>query len=171
MLQALLPDLPVRLVNRGVSGDRTPELLARWDADCVAVRPNVLSVMVGVNDVARKRGEWNGQGFVTLAEYRDNYVRLLDQARAAGVRQLVLMSPTSIDADNASELNVLLGTYAEAVEELAEEYEAIYVPAREAILAARAGLPQTVWTPDGCHPSAAGHALLAATWLDAVGLL
>ncbi|MFA4944730.1 MAG: SGNH/GDSL hydrolase family protein [Lentisphaeria bacterium] len=169
-LQALRPDLPLRILNRGIGGDRTAELLARWHADCLDLEPDVLSLMIGVNDVWRKRGTWQGQAHIPLPEFTANLSQLLELARTAGIRQLVLLSPTTIDHANDSDLNQMLGDYAAAAQRLATTFDALYIPARETLLAARRQAPEVNWTPDGCHPSPAGHALLAATWLQATGL-
>ena len=169
-LAARRPDLTVRILNRGVSGDRTVELLARWREDCLGLKPDVLSLMIGVNDVWRKRGAWNGQEFVPIEDYRGNLCALLDQAEAAGIRRLVLMSPTTIDHDNDSELNTLLGEYDAFVRGEAARRGAVYVPARRKLMAIRERLREVHWTSDGCHPTIAGHAVLAQAWLEAVGL-
>jgi lysophospholipase L1-like esterase len=169
LLTARHPELAVRIMNLGVGGDRTVELLARWQADCLAIKPQVLSLMIGVNDVWRLRGMWNNQTFVPIAEYRANYVKLLDQARAAGVRQLVLMSPTTIAEENDPEISRHLDERAACVRELAAQYQAVYVPTRETILRALREQPKVRWTNDGCHPTQGGHALIAGTWLKAVG--
>ena len=166
--QALRPELRVEVLNRGCSGDRTAELLTRWQVDCLDLRPQVLSLKIGVNDVWRKLGTWNGQTYIALPEYVANVEQLLAQARKAGIRDLVLISPTTITQDNHSEINDLLGDYALAVRELAARYEAVWVDARTPLLHARAGRPEVPWTPDGCHPSAAGHGLIAAAWWRAV---
>jgi acyl-CoA thioesterase-1 len=158
----------VQVLNRGVSGDRTTELLARWKDDCLGLKPTWLSIKIGVNDVWRKRDEWGGQGHIPLTEYVANYRKLLDQARAGGIKNLVLVSPTTIDDEPETELNLLLGEYDAAVVELANEYGAIYVPAREAMWKAIAKNPEVRWTTDGCHPTIAGHGLIANAWLDAV---
>ena len=171
MLSARCPDLPVTITNRGDGGDRTAELLARWQSDCLDLRPDVLSIKIGVNDVWRLKGEWQGQKHIPLPEFRANYARLLEQASAAGIRQLVLVSPTTITHENASKYNDLLGEYAVATRELAAQFNGIYVPAREALLAARTSLPDVAWTSDGCHPTTAGHAVIATAWLQAVGVL
>jgi len=169
-LQARCPEAGYRVVNRGVGGDRTIELLARWQADCLALKPQVLSVSIGVNDVWRLRGEWNGQKFVTKAEFEANYRSLLDQARKAGVARFVLMSPTTIAEENDSALVDLLDERTAQVKALAREYGALYVPTREAMNRALRESPEVRWTGDGCHPTTAGHALMAAAWLEAVGL-
>jgi len=170
MLSARHPELDVEILNRGVGGDRTVELLARWQEDCLDLRPDVLSLMIGVNDVWRKARIWRGQTFVPPEQYQENLIRLLDMAAGAGVRRFVLMSPTTIDPDNRSELNNLLAVYDEIVRKEADRRNAVYVPARRRLMAAREALPQVSWTTDGCHPTAAGHALLAAAWMAAVGL-
>jgi acyl-CoA thioesterase I len=169
MFTATHPDLRVRIANRGVGGDRTTELLARWRADCLEVRPQVLSIKIGVNDVWRLRGEWNGQKYVPLADYRANYETLIAQAKEAGVRVLALVSPTTIAEENDSELARQLDERTACVRELAAAHGAVYVPAREAILRALKDQPGVRWTTDGCHPTQAGHALIAATWMRALG--
>jgi len=168
--QARHPGARWAVLNRGIGGDRTVELLARWKEDCLDLKPDVLSVKVGVNDVWRLRGEWEGQTFVTAGEFEGNYRRLLDGARDAGTRRLVLVSPTVIDDNRDRELADLLDDRTATVQALAREFGAIYVPAREAFVRALATHPQVQWTLDGCHPTAAGHGLLAATWAQAVGL-
>lgn len=169
-LTARHPALRVRVVNRGVGGDRTVELLARWKPDCVEVGAQVLSIKVGVNDVWRLRGEWNGQKYVPPADYEANYRRLIADARAAGVRVLALVSPTTIAEENDGELARLLDERAAIVRRLAGEHGAVYVPAREAITRALREQPGVRWTTDGCHPTVAGHALIAATWMEAMGM-
>lgn len=170
MLTARHPDLRVKIANRGCGGDRTVELLARWRHDCLDIRPQVLSIKIGVNDVWRLRGEWAGQKFVPLADYRANYETLIAQAKAAGVRVLALVSPTTIAEENDSALSKHLDERAACVRELCAAHGGIYVPAREAMLRALKDQPGVRWTGDGCHPTNAGHALIAATWMQALGL-
>jgi acyl-CoA thioesterase I len=169
-LRARHAHLNLKVVNRGVGGDRSTELLARWQPDALDLKPQVLSIKIGVNDIWRLRGEWNGQTYVPLDQYRQNCQRLLEQARAAGVRQLVLMSPTTIFDDTDTEISRLLDERSACVADLAGQYDAVYVPTREVQKEAMRTVPDVKWTSDGCHPSVAGHALLAATWLKAVGL-
>jgi lysophospholipase L1-like esterase len=168
LFQAQAPELSLKMLNRGFGGDRTTELLARWQKDCLDLKPDVLSVSIGVNDVWRLLGEWKGQTYVTATEFEANYRRLLDLAIAAGIKRLVLMSPTAIDEEATPRVADLLDERTEQVQNLAREYGALYVPTREAQKRALIADPDTVWTSDGCHPTTAGHALLAAVWWKAV---
>jgi lysophospholipase L1-like esterase len=170
ILEARHADLGLKVTNRGLGGDRTTELLTRWRRDTLDLKPQVLSIKIGVNDVWRLRGAWNGQMYVPPDQYRQNYRTLLDQACAAGIRQLVLMSPTTIFDETDAEVSALLDERAACVAELAREYGAVYVPTRETQKEALRSSSEVKWTSDGCHPTTAGHALLGASWLKAVGL-
>lgn len=167
-IQASLPEMGFRFVNRGVGGDRTTELLERWKEDCEDLRPQVLSVKIGVNDVWRILGSWNGQHYVPVEEYADNYRRLLDRALKAGTRQLILCSPTTIDNGTNREVSELLAERRDIVKALAAEYRALYVPLQETQASLMEKRPDIAWTVDGCHPSAAGHAALAKCWIETV---
>ena len=160
-----------RLLNRGIGGDRTTELLARWQLDCLDLQPDLLSIMIGVNDVWRIRGPWEGQTWVPPELFLSNYRSLIESALASGIKQLALMSPTTIENETDAELSGLLDQRAATVQALAGEYRACYVPTREVYVAALKNAPDTQWTLDGCHPTVSGYALIAATWLEAIGLV
>jgi lysophospholipase L1-like esterase len=160
----------VKVLNRGIGGDRTVELLARWKEDCESLKPQVLSIKVGVNDVWRIAGEWNGQKYIGPEEYTANYRQLIDRALAVGVRELVLCSPTTIDNGKTKQLADLLAERRAIVKALAKEYRAIYVPMGEYQLELLEKRPDVQWTADGCHPTITGHVALAKAWLKAVGL-
>jgi len=168
MVRAQWPGLRVTLTNRALSGNRIVELLETWRRDFAEVRPTWVSVMIGVNDVWRKREQTNGQTHVPLSEFVAGYKRLVEEMRAASVTKLVLMSPTTIDAELDSDLNTLLLDYVSATRELAREVGAVYVPAREALHAAMEARPEARFTTDGCHPTEIGHELLAKVWVEAV---
>lgn len=170
LLPRLRPELKLTVLNRGIGGDRTAELLARWKTDCEDLKPSLLSIFIGVNDVWRILGKWCGQVYIGPDEYRDNYRRLLERAKAAGVRGLVLASPTAIDENRDAGLADLLDERAAIVRALAAEFGAVYVPFRESQARLLAERPDIRWTSDGCHPTAAGQAALAWTWLEATGL-
>jgi lysophospholipase L1-like esterase len=159
-----------RILNRGIGGDRSVELLARWKSDCEDLGPDTLSLMIGVNDVWRIRGEWNGQAYVPLSAYTANYRQLIDRSLGCGVKRLILMSPTTIFDEGDAEVSKLLDEEAETTSSLAKEYKALYVPTREEQRRLLKERKEIAWTQDGCHPSLSGHATIAACWLKAAGL-
>jgi acyl-CoA thioesterase-1 len=169
ILAARYPDLKLKIINRGMGGDRTVELLNRWQEDCISLKPDLLSIKIGVNDVWRKTGEWNEQKYVPLEEYKVNLTSLVDKALSSGIKRIVLVSPTTIEQDNDGELNQILTTYADFAQQLAIERGLLFADVRTLLMKARAERPEIIWTGDGCHPTTAGHALIAEAWLKAVG--
>lgn len=170
LIAAKYPERGYKIINRGCGGDRTTELLPRWKTDCIDLKPDLLSLKIGVNDVWRLRGVWEKQEFVPFEEFTANYLKLIDQAKTSGIRKIVLLSPSAIEDNKDAELSRHLDERAEFVKKLAEEIKAIYVPIREVQKDALARYPHVKWTLDGCHPTTAGHALFAQTWLAAVKL-
>lgn len=168
VLAAVAPDAAVEVINRGISGNRTIELLERWKEDCLDLAPTHLSIMIGVNDI------WHdnvGKG-VKLPDYRANMKRLIESALSGGIPNVILMTPTTVDADPKHPYNLQCAEYAAAIEGFAKEYKCTLVPARDAMWAAvRSGPSVGFYLADGVHPATAGHAVLAAAWLRAVGVL
>ncbi len=168
LLQAHHPQLELRVLNRGIGGDTVRDLAARWERDVLAQRPDWVSVMIGVNDVWRAFGD-NPHEAVPLPEYEATLRDLLGQARANGA-QLIMMTPYLIEADQRDLMRRQVDLYGSAVHVIAAEYGAVLVDTQAAFDAALAQRPLSHWSGDRVHPSVAGHALLARTWLHAVGV-
>ena len=155
--------------NRGVSGNSTVQLLERWQADTLDVKPTVLSLLIGINDsTAFTRG--------SAGHYPDAYAgrlhELLDRTRSVlpDVR-LILIEPFAL-AVGLIEPEQLpdVAERRDRVRQVAADYEATLVTPQPLFDAQVAGGGDPAyWIYDGIHPTAAGHRLLADAWLDAVG--
>ncbi|MFF3499562.1 SGNH/GDSL hydrolase family protein [Streptomyces sp. NPDC003247] len=165
-LRPALPSLSV--VNRGVSGHRVTDLRARWTADAVDLRPDLLSVMVGINDTWRRYDS----GVTTSAgDFERDYRALLDRSRDGGAR-LLLIEPFLVPVrDEQWTWREDLDARIQVVRRLAAEYDAALLAADGLLnqAAREAGDPVKV-TEDGIHPTAWGHALLAEAWTRLVAL-
>lgn len=163
-LRTTHPDL--RVANRGVSGFRVRDLRAQWPEDVLAARPDVLSVMIGVNDTWRR---YDSGDPTSTADYTRDYRHLLDTAAAAGIG-LVLVEPFLIPADEGQwTWREDLDGRIQAVRRLAGEYGALLLAA-DGLLnqAARTAGGAAKVASDGVHPEPYGHALLARAWLELV---
>jgi len=170
-LGTMAPDRKIEVINRGISGDRSVDLLLRWEKDVLDLKPTHLSVMIGVNDIWR-RFDGCVEKAIALPDYKTNYRRLIEDALDSGIKHLILMTPTTVNADPQDESNVMCAEYAAEVEAFAKEFDAILVPARDRMWKAVEGGPSVdFWLPDGVHPSIAGHCVLAEAWLEAVGVI
>lgn len=162
--------LGLKIHNRGISGNKVPDLEARWDVDCLDLKPAVLSILIGVNDIWHKlNGKYDG----TPEVYRDGFAALLERTRKAlPDTTLVICEPFVLRCGAVND-----GWFPEFetrrgfAKEVADGAGATWVPFQEKFdEAVAAGTEPAYWAGDGVHPSVAGHALMAKTWRDAVGL-
>ncbi|WP_228981136.1 SGNH/GDSL hydrolase family protein [Streptomyces sp. DH12] len=160
-----------RFSNRGAAGDKIAELAARWQADTLDPAPDLLSVLVGVNDAWRvvdgECGDIDADGFHAA------YDALLTRTRQAlPDARIVLCEPFSLpggpdsDFDEALAAQVLLRQ--KAVAELAAAHRAEHVRLQPVFDEAARRAPAVHWLYDGVHPTPAGHQLLADAWISAV---
>lgn len=154
------PSLGLRIVNRGVSGDRTRELEPRWEADVIAEQPDVLSVLIGVNDSWRAFDEHDP---TPDHEFEHRYRSLLHRARAANPALHVVLCEPFLLFEQPTEIGFRrdLDGKVGVVHRLAEAFDATLVPFDAMFRAACADVDATHWADDGIHPTPAGHGLMA----------
>ena len=154
------------IINRGISGNRVVDLYARWKVDCLNLEPDVLSILIGVNDTWHERSERrNG---VEVDRYKVIYDMLLDWTvkTLPGIK-LVLMEPFVLETGAvAADWLPEIAERGAVVKELAEKYNAIFIPCQQIIsdAAAKAGADELILR-DGVHPTVMGHQVLADAWL------
>jgi lysophospholipase L1-like esterase len=162
------PSKKLQIHNKGVSGDKVFQLADRWDSDCLAIKPDVLSIHVGVNDY------WHTltNGYKgTIETYIDDYKKLLDRTKQAlpGVK-LVIGEPFA--SKGVGSVNdqwfPTFKLFSKAARDIATQYGAVFVPYQAAFDKAKLAAPASYWSWDGVHPSIPGEALMAQTWLRAV---
>jgi len=163
-------DLGLKIYNRGISGHKVPDLDARWQTDTLDLKPAVLSILVGVNDIWHKlNGKYDG----TPEVYRDGFAALLKKTREALPEvTLVICEPFVLRCGAVSDKWFPEFDVRKAfAKEVAMGTGAIWVPFQEAFDdAVSAGTSPDFWAADGVHPTIAGHSLMAKTWRDAVGI-
>lgn len=159
------------VINRGVSGSKVPDLQKRWDRDVIELKPDVLSVFIGINDVWH--GLVPGRVGTALDDYIAGYRELLDRTKAAfPAIQLVLCEPSVLWLKEPANADELLEPYVAAVHALAKDFRIEHVvPLHSAFNDARAKRPDVAWTTDGVHPTSIGHALIARAWMTTTGVI
>lgn len=152
------------VLNRGVSGDDTGHLLARWETDCLALEPGLLSLLVGINDCHNK------VKLQSTADFAGNYQSLLEQVRARLPKtRILLMEPFLLPTDPEKEYwREDLNAKKDFVKRMAREYHTAFLPLDGIFAAACAKREPAYWSEDGVHPTDAGHALIARYWLEEV---
>lgn len=162
--------LAPRIYNRGISGNKVFQLRERWEEDCFALNPDVLSVLIGVNDfwhAFEKR--YDG----TPEIYRRDYFDLIDRTmnRLPNLK-LVICEPFAVRGVKAvtEEWFPDFLKIRAAAREVADRHGAIFVPFQSVFDEAAKAAPASYWTNDGVHSTLAGSQLMAAAWLKATGL-
>ncbi len=154
--------------NRGISGNKVYQLAERWQKDCLDLKPDLLSILIGINDYWHKR---NGKYEGTVAVYEEDYRKLLALTRQAlpGVT-LVICQPFALPGTSAVDDSWVepVRAYQEVAYKLSKETGAIWVPFQEVFDEAIRRSPATHWSADGVHPSMAGAHLMAEAWLKSV---
>jgi lysophospholipase L1-like esterase len=166
---ASAPDAGWRFFNRGISGHKVPDLQARWDADTVALRPDVLSILIGVNDYWHMR---NGRYAGTLADYESQFDALLASTRRSlPTTTILVLEPFVLDvgAVDAS-WHPDFDARRAAARRVAERAGATFVPLQAPFDEAARRTGAAYWAGDGVHPTPAGHALIAERWRGAAGI-
>ena len=162
------PSGGLQFFNRGVSGNRIVDLYARIKCDLINLKPNLVSILIGVNDTWHEHGNQNG---VEVPKYERFYRHLLDEVIVClpGVK-FVLCEPFVLECGVVTnEWIVEINQRREVVDKLAQEYGATLVRFQTLFDQAVKEAPPSYWAADGVHPTAAGHMLMAQAWLKQVG--
>ena len=174
------PEDGLVFINRGINGHRITDLEPRWEEDCLKHNPDLLTVFVGVNDAASvveltvpppPRTDGRPQkSLVTLDLFRKTYDSLLSLTRKELPKtRIILCTPFVLPVDKIGKdwdlWSTEVGRFALAVVELAEKHGASLIRLQPLFDEALAKAPADFWMPDGVHPSAAGHQLIADEWV------
>ena len=164
------PSLNLNIQNRGIGGDSTRDLKNRWQQDCLDLNPDILSIMIGINDLWRKYGDSieSLQRHVAPDEYEANYRDILGQLRDVCSSQLILMEPYMFCDDMNNPMLADLDAYIGIVHTLTDEFDAVLVPVQATWTALENKRPDLEWADDYVHPSDWAHAWIAKLWLDTV---
>jgi lysophospholipase L1-like esterase len=161
-------DLQLKIFNKGVSGNKVYQLVDRWDNDCIAIKPDVLSILIGVNDLWHKlNGQYNG----TVEVYRKDYIALIEMTkRLLPDVRLIIGEPfgvKGIKAVNDTWYPEFL-EYQKAAREVADQFGAAFIPYQAIYDEAQKQAPGVFWTADGVHPTLAGAQLMSQALLSVI---
>jgi len=162
------PDANLKFFNRGISGNKVYQLAERWHADCLDIKPNVLSILIGVNDFWHKlKHGYEG----TLEKYETDYKALIKRTKDALPKvKLIVCEPFVLKTGAVDDSWFPdFDRYRAVAKKVATQAGATFVPFQAMFDAAAKIAPPKVWAADGVHPTCDGGCLMARWWLKAVG--
>jgi lysophospholipase L1-like esterase len=157
-----------KIYNRGISGNKVYQLAERWDKDCLELKPDILSILIGVNDFWHKlNGNYSG----TIEIYRNDFTALLERTlKALPNVKLIICEPFAVIGVKAVDDKWYpeFNEYRKAAAEIASRFGAIFIPFQKIFDEAVRKAPGSFWTGDGVHPSLAGAQLMADAWAEVI---
>lgn len=175
--QALYPEEGWTFWNRGISGNTLDDLTARWDKDALALQPDIVSILIGTNDVDKALRNCN---HIDTIAWGNKYRALLDAVRQQNPEvQFVLCTPFVAKAgkigekENYEERERMIASLDSVIRTIGGDYHATIVPFDTLVastIATTPTLPASYWIWDGIHPTPAMHYRMAQLWIQTVTL-
>jgi lysophospholipase L1-like esterase len=165
------PEKRYAFYNRGISGNKVVDLEKRWQTDTLDLKPDVLSILVGVNDSTSVITNW--EPVVSLEAYEEIYDRLLERTQSVFPNILfVLGEPFILKGNRVNDhweaFQTDIHQRQKIVQKLSSKYNAVYVGFQDVFNKACERAPFDYWIWDGVHPTVAGHELMAREWIKQV---
>ncbi len=158
-----------QFINRGISGNRVIDLYARIKMDIINLKPDVMSILIGVNDVWHEVSRENG---VDAEKYYKIYSMLIEEIKEALPDiKIIILEPFVLKASATQEAWDVFHTEvckrAEKAKAIAEKYQLTFVPLQDKFDEVMKSCPADYWLHDGVHPTTMGHELIKREWLEA----
>jgi lysophospholipase L1-like esterase len=173
LIVAKYPAHQLNVINKGISGNTVRNLRDRWTDDVINLKPDWVSVKIGINDVHR----WHMQikeASVTPDEFAEFYDQILSRTKQETQAQIILIEPFFISTDSArgSERAVIrekLPLYIRTVHAMVKKYQTRHVRTEEIFQELLKRYPADHFCPEPVHPYANGHLVIAHAWLSEMG--
>ncbi|MEI8114671.1 MAG: SGNH/GDSL hydrolase family protein [Bacteroidia bacterium] len=170
-LGADYPEKKYVFYNRGISGNKVIDLAARWQADTLDLKPDVLSILVGVNDSSSVIYKW--EPVISVEKYEETYQSLIEQTLAKFPDIVFVLCepfilPVGKVKENWETYHADMFQRQAIIRKLAAKYNAVFVGFQDVFDKACDKAAADYWIWDGVHPTVAGHELMAREWIRQV---
>lgn len=165
MLREVFPDTEFEFINRGISAHKTGDLVARWEEDAIAHNPDIITILVGINDT------WHciwDQKWIPAEVYEANYRKLLSDIKEKTNAKIVVLEQYLVPMKGMEIFHGDLEEKINLTRKVAREFADRYVPLNGLFATACVMEGLEKWTEEGVHPTEDGHRLIAEYCFDAI---
>ncbi|MCL2322138.1 MAG: SGNH/GDSL hydrolase family protein [Oscillospiraceae bacterium] len=163
-IKSIYPEYDVNIVNKGVDGDSILNLKKRWKETCVNLHPDIITLLIGINDIWDK---YYSDNYLTDEEFLFHYDDIICDSMLNGVKKIVLMEPFIIPVNSDMESwRKDIYSKIDIVRRLAKKYNCTYIPLDSIFGELCTIKGPEYWSNDGIHPNVKGHFIIARSWLQ-----
>ncbi|MFD1673485.1 SGNH/GDSL hydrolase family protein [Alicyclobacillus fodiniaquatilis] len=164
-LRGVYPEQGVRVVNMGVGGNTVRDLKARWQTDVIALQPDYLTIMIGINDVWRHFDQpMVMESHVDATTYHDTLLELVSSTKAQ-VKRLFLLSPFYLETNQTDPMRKMTDEYRALMQQVAGEAKVDFVDVQADFDNVMKHLYTSSLSGDRVHPNLTGHGIIARAFL------
>ena len=161
------PEIEFEFINLGISGNRTSQLFDRLHPDAIALQPDIVSILIGVNDV------WHRQSAVPVLTSDEqielNYRTILTKLREMTSAKIIMIAPYILDREDKEEIKADLAKVMPTIRARAEEFADVYIPLDEHFAEALKTQPEPrYYSADGVHPNQNGAEFIGRLYAEAI---
>ena len=161
------PELELEFINLGISGNRTDQLFDRMSKDLIDLKPDVVSILIGINDIWHRHG--SDRIMTTDGQIEANYRAILERIRKETSAKIIMMVPYILDCEDKVQTRADLPALQAIVRKLADEYADVLIPLDEQIDEAMKTQPEPhYYSGDAVHPNPNGAAFIGARYAEAI---
>ena len=164
------PELDIEFINMGIGGNRTCQVFDRLYTDAIEFKPDVFSILIGINDIWHRYGKNNIA--TTDAQIETNYRAILDRVKRETNAKIIMLSPYLLDCEDKQHMRADLDNVLPIVKKLADEFADVYVLLDEKFAEALKTQPEPLYySADGVHPNQNGAEFIGKLYAEAVETL
>lgn len=164
-IQEMYPDIPFEFINLGIGGNQTKDLVARLDSDFVQIQPDIVSIMIGINDVWHHADD---RSWIPNDVFEQRYRTVLQTIKDKTNAKILMIEPYLIPVEHMLFMREDLNPKIDIIRKLAREYADAYLPTDGLLASAFIGDEPTRFAADGVHPTQDGAAFIGALYAQYV---
>lgn len=157
-LICIFPNKNFKFINSGISGNRSTDLLERFENDVINHNPDIVTICIGINDVLRKYN--NGFGPVDIETYEQNLENMINQTLTK-TNNIILLSPYVVEPNKQNPMLYDMISYGDICKKLSNKYNFKFISLQDCFNNYLNHLTPSIIAPDLIHPTFTGHTIIS----------